>query len=120
VEQARAGLAGVLVVLGEPGVGKSALVRDLVSAQQESAGVRVLLQTARADHDSKVATTSLYRCIRGLLDRDLITEVALAPGEDARRRRYQVTAAGLVAARTEHARLLRLFAASPRLAGARP
>ncbi len=34
MEQARAGIAGVLVVLGEPGVGKSALVRDLVSTQQ--------------------------------------------------------------------------------------
>jgi len=77
-----------------------------------------LLQAVRADHDANVATTSLYRGIRGLLDRGLIAEVALAAGEDPRRRRYQVTAAGLQAAKAEQQRLLRLFATSPRLAGA--
>jgi DNA-binding PadR family transcriptional regulator len=76
-----------------------------------------LLQAVRAEHDPDVATTSLYRAIRGLLDRGLIAEVALAPGEDPRRRRYQVTGAGFEAAKTERTRLLRLFATSPRLAG---
>jgi DNA-binding PadR family transcriptional regulator len=78
-----------------------------------------LLQSVRAEHAPGVATTSLYRALRHLLDRGLIAEVALAPGEDARRRRYHVTATGLAAVAGERRRLLDLFASSPRLAGAR-
>jgi DNA-binding PadR family transcriptional regulator len=77
-----------------------------------------LLQTVRAEHGSAVATTSLYRSLRQLLDRGLVAEVPHEPDEDARRRRYRVTDAGLAAAMAERARLATLFASSPRLAGA--
>jgi DNA-binding PadR family transcriptional regulator len=77
-----------------------------------------LLQTVRAEHGAEVATTSLYRTLRHLLDRGLVAEVPLAPGEDARRRRYRVTDAGVAAAAAERARLVTLFASSPRLAEA--
>ena len=76
-----------------------------------------LLQIVRAEHGSAVATTSLYRTLRQLLGRGLVTEVALEPEEDPRRRRYRVTDAGLAAAATERTRLATLFASSPRLAG---
>jgi len=76
-----------------------------------------LLQTARVEQGTALATTTLYRCLRGLLERGLVEETELAPGEDERRRRYRVNAAGLAAARAEGTRLKRLFASSPRLAG---
>jgi DNA-binding PadR family transcriptional regulator len=77
-----------------------------------------LLQTVRAEHDAAVATTSLYRVLRHLLDRGLVAEIPLDPGEDARRHRYRVTDAGIAAATAERVRLATLFASSPRLAGA--
>jgi DNA-binding PadR family transcriptional regulator len=76
-----------------------------------------LLRTVRTEQGTALATTTLYRCLRGLLERGLIDEVELAPGEDERRRRYRINAAGLTAARVEATRLKRLFASSPLLAG---
>lgn len=70
LEQARAGSAGVLVLLGEPGVGKSALMRDLVSRQSELVdgdGVRVL-STAGVESESPLAFSALHRLLRPVLE----------------------------------------------------
>ena len=64
VERARAGHAGVLLILGEPGVGKSALVHDLVSA---AAGVRVLC-TAGVQTESPLPFAALHRLLRSVID----------------------------------------------------
>jgi DNA-binding CsgD family transcriptional regulator len=72
VEQARAGVAGVLVVLGEPGIGKSAVVRDLMSAQQQrakEAGARVL-STAGVESESPLAFSALHRLLRRVVNFD--------------------------------------------------
>jgi DNA-binding PadR family transcriptional regulator len=79
-----------------------------------------LLQTVRAEQGSAIATTTLYRALRHLLERGLVAEVPLDQGEDPRRRRYRVTDAGVAAATAERIRLATLFASSPRLAGATP
>jgi DNA-binding CsgD family transcriptional regulator len=68
VEQARGGSAGVLVVLGEPGVGKTALVRDLV-ASSEASGVRVL-RTAGVESESPLPYAALHRLLRPVTDLD--------------------------------------------------
>jgi DNA-binding CsgD family transcriptional regulator len=68
VEQARRGSAGVLVVLGEPGVGKTALVRDLV-ASCEGGGVRVL-RTAGVESESPLPYAALHRLLRPVTDLD--------------------------------------------------
>ena len=72
VEQARAGTAGVLVVLGEPGVGKSALLRDLSTAHQgadEGRTVRVL-RTAGVESESPLPYAALHRLLRPVADLD--------------------------------------------------
>jgi DNA-binding CsgD family transcriptional regulator len=66
VEQARAGTAAVLVVRGEPGVGKTALLRDLTTAQQQAApggGTRVL-RTAGVESESPLPYAALHRLLR--------------------------------------------------------
>jgi DNA-binding PadR family transcriptional regulator len=93
------------------------IVVTLAGAERGTHGYD-LLQTVRSGHDPAVATTSLYRAIRSLLDRGLIAEAALEDGEDQRRRRYRITDAGLAAAAAERRRLERLFTGAPRLAGA--
>ena len=68
VERARAGSAGVLVVLGEPGVGKTALLRDLLASQAEG-GVRVL-RTAGIESESPLPYAALHRLLRPVMDLD--------------------------------------------------
>src|SRR5690349_1648413 len=78
-----------------------------------------LLQTVRDEHGVDVATTSLYRALRQLLERDLVAETEPEPGEDARRRRYRITPAGADAVAAERTRLTKLFAAPLRPARTR-
>ena len=69
VERARSGQAGVLVVLGEPGAGKSALLQDLASAQQAAAdvaGTRVL-RTHGIESESPLPFAALHRLLRPVL-----------------------------------------------------
>lgn len=71
VEQARDGTAGALVVVGEPGVGKSALLHDLVSNQREhvDGGLRVL-STAGVESESPLAFSALHRLLRSVVEID--------------------------------------------------
>jgi DNA-binding CsgD family transcriptional regulator len=69
VEQARAGSAGVLVVLGEPGVGKSALLDDFVSglrAGPVSKAARVL-RTVGVESESPLPFGALHRLLRSVV-----------------------------------------------------
>jgi len=70
VERARAGRAGVLVVLGEPGVGKSALVHDLVSAQQAAPAAEAarVLRTAGVESESPLPFAALHRLLRPVVN----------------------------------------------------
>jgi len=72
VESARAGRAGVLVVLGEPGIGKSALVRDFVSSQQGPRQVEVarVLRTGGVESESPLPFAALHRLLRPVVDFD--------------------------------------------------
>jgi ABC-type cobalamin transport system ATPase subunit len=63
IEAARGGTAGALVVHGEPGVGKSALLADVVSA---TSGVRVL-RTQGLESESPLAFAALHRLLRPVL-----------------------------------------------------
>jgi tetratricopeptide (TPR) repeat protein len=69
VERARSGQAGVLVVLGEPGAGKSALLQDLVSAQLAAAGVAGtrVLRTLGIESESPLPFAALHRLLRPVL-----------------------------------------------------
>jgi len=69
VDHARAGTADVLVLLGEPGVGKTALLHDLVSAQQGPGGARVL-RTAGVESESPLPFAALHRLLRPVADLD--------------------------------------------------
>ncbi len=72
VEQARAGTGAVLVVLGEPGVGKTALLRDLTTLQQrpgQGGNVRVL-RTAGVESESPFPYAALHRLLRPVTDAD--------------------------------------------------
>lgn len=80
MDQARAGTGAVLVVLGEPGVGKSALLRDLMAPGQPSDGngdVR-LLRTAGVESESPLPYAALHRLLRPVADFDRL------PGPQAR------------------------------------
>jgi DNA-binding CsgD family transcriptional regulator len=70
VERARAGRAGVLLVLGEPGVGKSALVDDLVLAQQAGSAAEAVrvLRTAGVESESPLPFAALHRLLRSVVD----------------------------------------------------
>ena len=70
VERARAGRAGVLVVLGEPGIGKSALMRDLVSSQQGAPDAEVarVLRTGGVESESPLAFAALHRLLRPVVN----------------------------------------------------
>lgn len=63
VDGARAARAGALVLRGEPGVGKTALLDDLVAGVQ---GVRVL-RTQGLESEAPLAFAALYRLLRPLL-----------------------------------------------------
>ena len=63
VEQARAGTAGVLVVVGEPGVGKTALLSDLMTSQEASHGASArVLRTAGVESESPLPYAALIVC----------------------------------------------------------
>ena len=68
-DHARSGQAAVLAVLGEPGVGKSALLQDLVSSQQAAADVaRVrVLRTHGVESESPLPFAALHRLLRPVL-----------------------------------------------------
>jgi DNA-binding CsgD family transcriptional regulator/tetratricopeptide (TPR) repeat protein len=68
VQQARAGTAAVLVVLGEPGVGKSALVSDLTTAQQTTPGGARVLRTSGVESESPLPYAALHRLLRPVVD----------------------------------------------------
>jgi DNA-binding CsgD family transcriptional regulator len=72
VEQARGGTAGVLVVVGEPGVGKTALLSDLMTAEQEATqgGDARVLRTAGVESESPLPYAALYRLLRPVLNLD--------------------------------------------------
>ncbi|HEX4685530.1 MAG TPA: AAA family ATPase [Nocardioides sp.] len=77
VEGARAGRAGALVLYGEPGVGKTALLGDLVTAAVAD-GVRVL-STQGLESEHPLAFAALHRLLRPLSG--LLTRI---PGPQAR------------------------------------
>ncbi|MEV6492908.1 ATP-binding protein, partial [Actinoplanes sp. NPDC051633] len=70
VAAARAGQAGVLAVLGDPGVGKSALLEDLVTsvqAHQEQPTVLVLTTSGVAS-EAPLPFAALHRLLRSVID----------------------------------------------------
>lgn len=74
VDQARAGTGAVLVVLGEPGVGKTALLRDLTTPRQpgqdgQDGNLRVI-RTAGVESESPLPYAALHRMLRPVLDFD--------------------------------------------------
>ena len=80
VEQARAGTGAVVVLLGEPGVGKSALLNDLTARGRPSSGredVRVL-RTAGVESESPLPYAALHRLLRPSVNFDHL------PGPQAR------------------------------------
>ncbi|MGO4343201.1 helix-turn-helix transcriptional regulator [Pedococcus sp. 2YAF34] len=80
VDQARAGTGAVVVLVGEPGVGKSALLHDLATEGDRSGGagdVRVL-RTAGVESESPLPYAALYRLLRPVVSFDHL------PGPQAR------------------------------------
>jgi DNA-binding CsgD family transcriptional regulator len=72
VEQARAGTGAVLVLVGEPGVGKTALLRDLTTNHhQPGQGGKVrVLRTAGVESESPLPYAALHRLLRPITDFD--------------------------------------------------
>ena len=71
VDQARAGTGAVLVVLGEPGVGKTALLRDLTTPRQHGEdGTLRVVRTAGVESESPLPYAALHRLLRPVLDFD--------------------------------------------------
>lgn len=69
MQQARAGQGAAVVLLGEPGVGKSALLRDLVLAQEDSPeGSARVLRTAGVQSESPLPYAALHRLLRCIPD----------------------------------------------------
>jgi hypothetical protein len=66
VERARAGRAGVLVVRGEPGAGKSALLGDLAEALESAPAAEAVrvLRTAGVEAESPLPFGALHRLLR--------------------------------------------------------
>ena len=71
VDHARSGTADALVLVGEPGVGKTALLRDLVASQQGDGGARVL-STAGVESESPMPFAALHRLLRPVAGLDLL------------------------------------------------
>ncbi len=71
IDHARAGSADVLVVVGEPGVGKTALLRDLVALQDVAGGARVL-GAAGVESESPMPFAALHRLLRPVAHLDLL------------------------------------------------
>src|SRR3954447_20873497 len=63
VAQARAGESGVLVISGEPGIGKSALLDHAASV----AGVATVLHVRGVESEVEVAFAGLYELLRPVL-----------------------------------------------------
>ncbi|HYO20697.1 MAG TPA: ATP-binding protein, partial [Dermatophilaceae bacterium] len=74
VDQARAGTGAVLVVLGEPGVGKTALLRDLTTPRQPGQdgqdSTHRVVRTAGVESESPLPYAALHRLLRPVLDFD--------------------------------------------------
>jgi DNA-binding CsgD family transcriptional regulator len=71
VDQARAGTGAVLVLLGEPGVGKTALLRDLATVEHRREGGQVrVLRTAGVESESPLPYAALHRLLRPLANFD--------------------------------------------------
>ena len=70
VEQARAGTGAVLVLLGEPGVGKTALLADLTTPQQIGQAHLRVLRTAGVESESPLPYAALHRMLRPVTDFD--------------------------------------------------
>ena len=69
VEQARAGTGAALVLLGEPGVGKSALLHDLTTAHDDTTGGAVrVLRTSGVESESPLPYAALHRLLRTVTD----------------------------------------------------
>ncbi len=64
LESARAGTGGVLVVRGEPGVGKSALLADAVAPLLVDPSVTVL-RTQGIESEAPLPFAALQRLLRG-------------------------------------------------------
>lgn len=74
VDGAQAGRAGVLVVLGEPGIGKTALLQDLELSQQVALGGETTrwLRTRGVESESPLPFAALHRLVRPVVDFDRI------------------------------------------------
>jgi DNA-binding CsgD family transcriptional regulator len=75
VDQARAGRAGVLVVAGEAGVGKTSLLRDLITGKgfrvdDEGGTAGRVLQTSGIESESPLPYAALYGLLRPALALD--------------------------------------------------
>ncbi|WP_426595683.1 helix-turn-helix transcriptional regulator [Cellulomonas sp. McL0617] len=70
VEGARAGTSGALLVLGEAGVGKTALIGALTTADQEDDSDRAVrvLRTAGVESESPLPYAALHRLLRPVID----------------------------------------------------
>src|SRR5690349_1934983 len=65
IESARAGSAGAVVVRGEPGIGKSALLADLAATTPDV----LVLRTQGLESEAPLAYAALHRLLRPLLGR---------------------------------------------------
>jgi DNA-binding CsgD family transcriptional regulator len=74
VDDARAGTAGVLVVRGEPGVGKTSLLADLAAAENgrpgDGAARGRVLRTSGVESELPLPYAALYRLLRPALNLD--------------------------------------------------
>ncbi|WP_392545300.1 AAA family ATPase [Oryzobacter telluris] len=71
LDQARSGNGAVLVMLGEPGVGKTALLRDLTTSRRvgDDGTVRVV-RTAGVESEAPLPYAALHRLLRPVLNFD--------------------------------------------------
>src|SRR5262249_27655699 len=112
LESARTGLSGTLVLHGEPGIGKSAL---LAWAVEQAAGFRVL-RAKGVEAEADRAYAALYELTRPILDRlerlsppqaaALRGALALAPTSGLDRFSVYAATLGLLAAAAEDQPLL--------------
>lgn len=104
VDRPRSDLAERHLPLSEP------VFQILLSLTDQALHGYAIIQDVRVRTDGEVDLTAstLYAAIKRLLDGELIKEIKLRlPGDDPRRRYYQITPAGLAVARLEAARLER-------------
>jgi DNA-binding CsgD family transcriptional regulator len=107
VAQARGGASGVLLVSGEPGIGKTALLDRAV----EAAGAATVLRVRGVESEVEVAFAGLYELLRPVLGeigrlpapqaRALEGALALAPAEAAEPNLVGAATLGLLAALAE-------------------